>query len=105
MLYADKRFLVHVNKAETDGELLTINGSIPVRKGDVITTNQLGNQSVLSEVVFDNNYDAVKKAKKRNTYDLDDIASAYMEMGKLIEETNNDDYIFEVKSNYIDNIK
>jgi hypothetical protein len=47
----------------------------------------------------------VKKAKKRNTYDLDDIASAYMEMGKLIEETNNDDYIFEVKRNYIDNTK
>jgi hypothetical protein len=103
MLYADKRFLVHVNKAETDGELLTINGSIPYEKGHMIATDQLGNQSLMSEQYFKRNYEPVRKTKAK--YNLDDIASAYMEMGKLIEETNNDDYIFEVKSNYIDNTK
>jgi hypothetical protein len=86
MLYADKRFLVHAIKTEI--------------VGDIITTDQLGNQSVIPEGHFEENYIHVKKAKKINTYDIADIADNYAQ-GWITESNNQEDYIFEVKDKYI----
>jgi hypothetical protein len=88
MLYADKRFLVHANKTEIDG--------------DIITTDQLGNQSVIPEGRFEENFTPCEKAKKRNTYNIADIADNYAQ-GWITESNNQEDYIFEVKDKYINN--
>jgi hypothetical protein len=88
MLYADKRFLVHANKTEIDG--------------DIITTDQLGNQLVIPEGRFEEDFTPVKKAKKRNTYNIADIADNYAQ-GWITESNNQEDYIFEVKDKYINN--
>lgn len=65
MLYANRRFLVSVIRAEEDGELLTPEFTVPVLKGNYIGTDQCGNQFVLTEEHFLANYIAVEKVKPK----------------------------------------
>lgn len=98
MYYADKRSLLTVVRAEEDGILHTINGDFPVNKGNIISTNQFGNQSVMTESYFYEYHEPVRKIrKKRNKPNIEDIAKGYAEMGYLVDESNknNENYIFE----------
>jgi hypothetical protein len=105
MLYAHKQSLISVNVAEKDGVLITQSGNIPIKKGTRIAHNEVGNPFMVSPEDFNNNYVPVKKVKSKPKYNADDLASAYIEMGNLVEESNinNENYIFEVKDKYINN--
>lgn len=97
MLYAHRKFLVTATQAKEDGELLTVHGKIPVFVGNVVAHDDLGNPFVMPESYFKENYIPVKKVK--DLVNLDEMAAAYMTMGELIKESNdnNEDYIFDVK--------
>lgn len=97
MYFANKRFLVSVERAEEDGELLTMEGEIPVRPTDIIATDQLGTQFVMTDKYFYENYVPVRKMRKKpSKTTLEQYASAYLEMGELVKQSNenNEDYIF-----------
>lgn len=56
-------------------------------------------QFVLPEGGYLEDYIAIQKVEKKSKYNLDEMANGYIEMGSLVEESNenNDNYIFEPK--------
>lgn len=102
MLYANNRFLVDAVRAEEDGFINSYPENVPYFKGNIIATDQFGNQYPMTEEHFYSNYTPVRKMKhveKKPTYNIDTMASAYAEMGELVKQSNenNEDYIFGVK--------
>jgi hypothetical protein len=102
MYYAQKKFLVTVDRAEETGELLTMQGEIPVRPTDIIATDQFGTQFIMTDKYFYDNYTPVRKMKKTKTprkSTLEEYANAYLEMGDLVKQSNEEDqnYIFDIK--------
>lgn len=84
MYYTQKNHLVEVERVD-EGMLLT---------------NELGNSFTVSEEWFYENYVQVKKMRKKPSKpSIDDLASAYREIGELVKESNenNEDYIFDTK--------
>lgn len=63
MLYAHRKFLIHVTQATEDGELITQNGTIPVFAGNRISHNELGEPFVMTDDYFKRNYLPVEKVK------------------------------------------
>jgi hypothetical protein len=103
MYYAQKKFLVTVYRAEETGELLTMQGEIPVRPTDIIATDQFGTQFVMTDKYFYENHVPVRKIKKTKTprkSQLEEYANAYIEMGELVKQSNenNENYIFDIKN-------
>ncbi len=84
ILYADKRFLVSINRAEEDGILHTQYGvSVPVKRGEIVVHHQSGNDVVLTEDQFNKYYIPVRK----QIYER--MAKGYQEMGEInLEEAN-----------------
>lgn len=67
-LFAHKSFLVTISEAEEDGELHTINGTIPVRKGEMIAHNQFGEPSIMPRDYYERNFVQVAKVKKQKKF-------------------------------------
>lgn len=74
-LYAHKSFLVHLNRAESDGILQTMEVDLPVRKGELIATDQRGRQTILTDDILERDYVPVEKVqmlvekpKKKNPF-------------------------------------
>jgi hypothetical protein len=92
MLYANNKFLVSVERVDEDGELHTVNGSIPVWKGNLIMTDQYGNQSVTTESYFYENHTPVRKMKhaqpkkKKSPFEIQQIAEGYNCLKNSIED-------------------
>ena len=83
ILYADKRFLIHVNRAEKDGTLISQFAEIPIKQGELFATDQYGNSFLLPENRFDDRYVPVIKIDKAA------MARGYQEMSKInLEEAN-----------------
>ena len=94
-LSAHKKFLVNIIPAEEDGVLYTINGDIPVRKGELIAHNQLGEASIMPKDYYERNYIPVKKVKKRPLF-AEAYAQAAVEFS-LDSNIESDDYILGTK--------
>lgn len=65
MQYAHRNFLIHVNRAEEDGTLLTMVGEIPVKKGELVGVDLEGNSFVLPESRFNSMYVPVQRVKEK----------------------------------------
>jgi hypothetical protein len=85
-LSAHKKFLVTVVEAKEDGELHTINGTIPVRKGELIAHNQFGEPSIMTRDYYERNYISVEKVKKQKKFVKSPFEEAYEK--QLIEFNN-----------------
>lgn len=94
-LAAHKKFLVNVIEAEEDGVLNTVDGTLNVRKGDLILHNQLGEQSVVSKSYYNENYFQVQKVKKSSEF-AKSYAQAASEFS-LDSQFENPDYITKTK--------
>jgi hypothetical protein len=57
-----------------------------------------GHTYVVSEERFNAHYVPIKR-EERKKFNMDDTASGYVEMGNIVTQTSNDNYIFEVPSN------
>jgi hypothetical protein len=99
MYYSHKKFLVQVERAESDGYLDYGETVQPYFKGNLIATDEHGNHSILPENYFQDHYIKVQKVEKKKSYNLDELASGYLEMGQLVKQSNenDEDYIFEPK--------
>jgi hypothetical protein len=101
MYYANKKFLVQVERAETDGYLDFGETAQPYFEGNMIATDEYGNQSVLTENYFYENFVGVRKLRKGKTprKSIEDYAKGYIEMGQLVKQSNENDenYIFDPK--------
>src|SRR5690554_5475282 len=83
ILYAHRKFLVNVNRAEEDGVLTSQFVDVDVKKGELFITDQSGNVETMSDEFFEKNYVPVLR--------VDELAMAkgYMEMGDInLEEAN-----------------
>jgi hypothetical protein len=99
-LSAHKKFLVNVVEAKEDGVLLTINGDIPVRKGELIAHNQFGEASIMPKDYYDRNYVPVKKVKKKSLF-----AEAYEQaLGEFSLDSSFEDQDYITKTKEINNI-
>lgn len=83
ILYAHKKFLIHVNRAEKDGVLVSQVADIPIKKGELFGTDQLGNVEPLTDEYFERNFVPVVKIDKGS------MAEGYIAMGRInLEEAN-----------------
>lgn len=98
MLYANKKFLVHVNRALSDGMLHTRFGdSVPVKAGEIICHDQEGNGFVITQQRFDELYIPVEKVQRKVSRQLSPFEEQYYtslfeEVGKL-NQTEDEQYI------------
>lgn len=99
-LSAHKKFLVNVVPAEEDGVLHTINGDIPVRKGELIAHNQFGEASIMPKDYYKRNYTEVQRVKKRTEF-AESYTQALNEFG--LDSQFEDDYYI-TKTKEINNI-
>lgn len=101
--FAHRKHLVHIEKAEMDGFLHTIDGIQPVTAGDNIGCDEFGNRFVINDKYFLDNYVPVRKLQKTKTQRKspfeEQYANAYLEMGELVKQSNENDenYIFDLK--------
>lgn len=100
--YSHRKHLLHIERAEDDGFIDSIEGIQPVSKGDLIGCDEFGNRFVVSEEYFYDNYVPVRKLRKTKTQRKSpfEIENAYIEMGKLVKQSNEEgqNYIFDVKN-------
>ncbi|WP_202652106.1 hypothetical protein [Neobacillus paridis] len=101
MLYANKQFLVSVTKVEADGELHTPEVTLPVYKNNLIATDQNGNQFVLTDSHFLENYIPVEKVEtkskrrlNKSPFELAELEEVYKQNWVGAEE---DQYIYGTK--------
>jgi hypothetical protein len=97
MHYSNKKFLVQVERAETDGYLDFGETVQPYFKGNLIATDEYGNQSVLTESYFYENFIGVRKLRKTKTPRKSPFEAAYaqqlVEFGSLPNQEEDQDYI------------
>ncbi len=91
ILYAHKKFLVSVNRAEEDGVLLTQFSELPIKKGELFAVDRLGNTFPLADKYFKDNYVPVERVNQKRTKQLSPFEeqyykTAYEEMAKLNSE-------------------
>lgn len=89
MYYSNKKFLVQVERAETDGYLDFGETVQPYFKGNIIATDQYGNQSVMTESYFYANYEKVRKLQKTKTIRKSPFELAYAEQLSNFNLDNN----------------
>jgi hypothetical protein len=109
MYYANKKFLISVEKPEDDGFLLTSEGEIPFSKeGYYIATDENGNKFVCPETYFNENYVPVKKVSKpkrkhkspfEEQYEKQLLEFASVQMSQEEDES----YINAMKNNLVNN--
>jgi phage gp29-like protein len=81
---ADRKYLYSsMMEAESDGELLTIFGSIPYLKGDKIATNWYGDQKIIPKGQDDEYYLSVR------VIDKEEMAQGYKNMAEINKEEAN----------------
>lgn len=99
--YSHRKHLLHIERAEDDGFLESINGLQVIKRGDMLACDEFGNRFVLEEDYFYDNYVPVKKMRVTQTKRKSpfEIENAYIEMGKLVEQSNEEgqNYIFDIK--------
>jgi hypothetical protein len=97
--YVPKNSIVSAQKVEKDGTVLTQVGEFLVLENQVTLTDRYGNVDIISEEWLKENYIPLKKERKvtKPKYDLDEMAKAYLEMGEIVKQSNENDenYIFE----------
>jgi hypothetical protein len=91
MLFANKKFLVQVERAETDGFIDYGETVQPYFAGDLLALDEFGTQSVVSENYFYENYVGVRKLHKTKTkckspFELQQIAEGYNCLNSSIED-------------------
>jgi hypothetical protein len=97
-VYAHKNFLVHVNRVEEEGTVQTQSGVLPVFVGDILTTDEYGNTTVMNERYFLDNYVEVEKVKpkqrKRKVSPFEqEYTKQLMEFGCLESNVEDQEYI------------
>jgi hypothetical protein len=99
MYYSHKKFLVQVEIAETDGYLDFGETVQPYFKGNLIATDEHGNQSILPENYFQDHYISVQKVeskpkkKKMSIEAQEAFMNGLMEYGSLPNNVECEDYI------------
>lgn len=101
MRYAHRKFLVTRNVVEEDGVVETLAGSIPVKRGEILLTNEFGDVDIATEEYFNRYYVPVEKAKEKkpekklSPFEEQYFLNAYEEMSKL-NQIEDEDYINEM---------
>ena len=89
-LYANKSFLCSLDVAKEDGLIDTYWGSLPVKKGELLLTDQNSNTFPVTEQKFKDSYVPVKKENTIRASQLspfeEQMIKGYIEMGKINKE-------------------
>lgn len=99
MKYVSKGSLFDVEIAQEDGHIETLNGTIPYKKGHVITTDFYGNKQVILKHILDEAFVQVEvKEKPRPDMQLSSFAEQYMNAyasytGAELNQEEDQDYI------------
>lgn len=83
ILYAHRKYVVTINRAEEDGKLLTQFSEYPIRKNELYAVDSFGCAFPIEEENFKKNYVPVK------VIDKDKMARGYELMAEInLEESN-----------------
>jgi hypothetical protein len=108
LLYANKSFLVSTHTVENNGYIETMSGSIPVRVGDIVTTDHYGNVEVTTKEVFNERYVPVSKVKVEDKREIklspfeEQYTNAFYSYNGLNDQVEDPEYIEELK-NFVKN--
>jgi hypothetical protein len=78
MLVVSNKHLYSVNEVEEDGFILTVNGEIPVKKGNLVLHNEFGNTKIETNNSLYEGYTSVNEVKggrktKRNLSEIEEM--------------------------------
>lgn len=96
-LYSHKKFTIQVEKATEDVTLHSMYGDFYVKAGELICTDETGNQYVITEKHLQDNYIPIKKISKTQTVKKSPFEEAYtqalMGFSGLDSNVESDEYI------------
>ena len=104
MLVVANKHLYNVNEVEEDGFILTVNGEIPVTKGNLVLHNEFGDTKIETKERLYDDFTSVTESKgkrrtKRSLKEMTEIAKAYQQGWGTFEDSQYINGTYDINKN------